>query len=108
RAAMEADVRAARGVRAPRQVARVEQRRDAGNIRLESEREQIELQLDVLVEGFRHADRHGGRRRIRRSLRRDLEAALDLAHVVEVLLDASPVVVTDLALQARKVSADRV
>ena len=65
------------------QVAREEQRADAGDVGLERQRQQVELQLDVLVERLRHADRHGhvcGRDR--RRLHRDLQPALDLAHVL--------------------------
>src|SRR6185295_12757358 len=52
-------------VRAGRQVAGAEQRDDASDVGLEGERGQIELQLDMFVEGFRNARRYfdlgGGR-----------------------------------------------
>ena len=52
------------------------------------QRQQIEVQLDVLVERLRHADRNVGiGRRVRRGLRRDLQAALDLPHVLRVLVE---------------------
>ena len=46
-------------IRPAGEVAREEQRADAGDVGLERQREQIELQLDVLVERLRHAHRHG-------------------------------------------------
>src|ERR1044071_6789539 len=42
------------GVRAARQVAGKQQRSDTRNIRLKRQRQQIELQLDVFVEGLRY------------------------------------------------------
>jgi hypothetical protein len=50
RAGMERNRGAAFGVRANSEVAGEEQRGDAGDVRSEREREQVELQLDVLVE----------------------------------------------------------
>ena len=59
--------RLALGVGPARQVAGEQQRADASDVGLERQRQQIELQLDVLVECLRHANRHGHIRRARRS-----------------------------------------
>ncbi len=46
------------GYTRPGEIARVEHRGDARDVRLQGEREQVELDLDVLVERLRHAVRH--------------------------------------------------
>ena len=61
---------------------------DARDVRLERQRQQIELQLDVFVEGLRHADRHAHiGRRDGRSLHGNLQAPLDLADVLRIVVE---------------------
>ena len=75
--------RFALGIRPAGEVAGKQQRADARDVGLEGQRQQIELQLDVFVEGLRHADRHGHiGRRDGRGLHRNLQPALDLADVL--------------------------
>ncbi len=89
RPAMETDGgRFAFGVSAAGEVAGKQQRAHAGDVRLEGQRQQIELQFDVFVEGLRHTHRHthiGWRDR--RSLHGDLQPPLDLADVLGIVVE---------------------
>ena len=58
RRAVEAAALAALRVTARGQIAGEQNRGDAGDIRLERQPLQIEMQLHVLIEGFRHACGH--------------------------------------------------
>ena len=91
------------------QVAGEEQRADAGDVGLERQRQQVELQLDVLVEGLRHADRHlhvlG---RDGRGLHRNLQPPLDLADVLGVVVEPGAVGRADVAAQPREAAGQRV
>src|SRR5207247_9352250 len=70
----------------------IEQRADAGDVGAERQREQVELQLDVLVEGFRNPDRDDGvGRRSGRGLCRDLQSPLNLAYILRVLVEAQAI-----------------
>ena len=72
--------------------------RDVG---LERQGQQVELQLDVLVERLRDPDRHGHvGRGDRGRLHRDLQPALDLAHVLGIVVQTRLVGRADLAAQA--------
>ena len=85
-------------VRPAGEVAREEQRADARDVGLERQREQVELQLDVLVEGLRHAHRHRHVfRRDGRGLHRNLQATLDLADVGRVVVEPLAVGGADVA-----------
>ena len=72
RLAMEAPAGAAvreqrtprKGVRAACEIPRAEHRGHAGDVRLERQREHVEMQLDVLVELFRDADRESHLRHV--------------------------------------------
>ena len=57
RAAVETDRWSAFRIRAAGEIARIEHGRDAGDVGLEGERQQVELQLDVLVERLGNAVR---------------------------------------------------
>jgi hypothetical protein len=55
-----------------------------------------------------HAVRHRDRGRVGRRLRRDLQAPLDLAHVLEILIDPHAVRRAELTFEARERARDRV
>ena len=91
------------GVSPAGEVARKQQRAHAGDVRLESQRQQIELQFDVLVEGLRHAHRHPHiGRRDGRSLHGNLQPALDLADVLGVVIEPRAVVGRRLRCEAAR------
>src|SRR5262249_7029820 len=68
----------------------------ASDIALKRESHQIELQLDVLIESFRHAGRHIHGRRRRRRLRRDVETPLDLTNIFGVLIEPGTIARADI------------
>ena len=109
RSAVEARQRAAVRVVPGREVAGIQQRPDAGDVAAERERHQVELQLDVLVERFRHADRHGrfGRRIDGRFLG-NLKPPFDFAHVLGVLVEPRLVRRADVGAQTGQAARERV
>ena len=109
RAGMKRDRDAAFRVRASGEVARVEHRGDAGDVRAERQREQIEVQLDVLVEGLRNPDRDERVwRRGGRGLCRDLQAPFDLAYILRVLVEAQAIGRIEPDLEPRQAADERV
>jgi hypothetical protein len=99
---VEAGVRRFAGrVGAPGQVAREQQRADARDVSLERQRQQIELQLDVLVERLRHTHRHFDVLwRNRRCLDGNLQAPLDLLHLLRVFVEPQTIARAQVAAQA--------
>ncbi len=96
-------------VRPAGEVAREEQRADSRDVGLECQREQVELQLDVLVEGLRYAHRHRHVfRRDGRGLHRNLQATLDLANVGRVVVEPLAVGGADARAHAREAAGQRV
>ena len=108
---MEAGGHTAVRVDAARRVAAHLEREDAGRVRGERQRLQVEHQLHVVVERIRHADR-----RLRHLARLAalvvgldlLDAAFDLAHFIQVVRQAAPVGGAELPVQAAELAADEV
>src|SRR5262249_17561284 len=110
RSAVEAQRRSlAFRVRAARQVARKQQRSDARDVRLESQRKQIELQFDVLIEGLWNTDRdaHIGRSHSR-GLHCDLKSSLDFSNVVSVLIESFAIGRARLLFEPRETAGQRI
>ena len=84
------------------QLAREHQRRDARDVRLERDHLQVHQQLEVLLERRRHAGRHVRQRDVlaRRRLGA-LNPPLDLAHVVEILVQPPAIARRQILLQRR-------
>ena len=86
-----------------------QQRRHAGDVGLPGEHLEVEHQLDVLIDFLRRADGRIRQRQLRRRLlRRLLDAALDLADVVEVLIDAVAVARRQPPLKGGRFSQHRI
>src|SRR5439155_7663837 len=101
--------RVALGVNPAGEVAGKEQRTDAGDVGLEGQRQKIELQLDVFVEGLRHTHRHSHLGRCDAGgLHRNLQPALDLANVLRVLVEARTIGGAELVAKTRKAARKRV
>jgi hypothetical protein len=73
---------------------------------LKSQCQQVELDLDVLVEGLGHTIRHHHIRYLGRGLRRDRQPALDLADVVRILLETYPICVRHLRHELAEATGD--
>ncbi len=96
-------------VRAVRALGHHDVRRDARDVRLVREVDQVEHQLHLLVEVRQLADRRVGqvdRRQI--ALRRLRDAPLRLAHALEVVVEHALVGGAELALQVVRAGADHV
>src|SRR4030095_16278502 len=107
--AVERDEHTALGVVSRRQIAREQHRADTRDVAAECQCEQIELELDVLIEGRRHTDRHrhlgGGRCR---RIRGYLESPFDLTHVLGVVSETERIGRADVGPQTRERAAKRV
>jgi len=109
RTGMERNGGAAFGVAAHSEITREEQRGDASDVGTERQSQQVELQLDVLIEGFRNPDRDDGVRRCGgRRLCRDLQSPFDLAHIVGVFIEAQAVGRIEADLEPRQAGPQRV
>ena len=103
RGRVERGLVAALRIDAVRGVAAQLEREDARGVGGEGNRLQVEHQLDVLLERVRHADRRARQlARLARAVRGfdALDAALDLAHVVEVVGQAGAVGGAEVLVQA--------
>src|SRR4051812_14954457 len=74
-------------INAAGEIACAEQRRHSRNVRLEGERGQIEVELDVLIELLGNTRREVDLGDVARGLRSELNPSLDLADLVGVLVD---------------------
>ena len=116
RPAVEADAGAAireqlalrERIDAAREIACAEQRRHARDVRLERERDQIEVQLDVLVELLRHSRWQVDLGHVARRLGGKLDAPLDFANLVGVLVDGLAIRRSELLPQAGELADERI
>src|SRR5882672_2600913 len=91
------------GIRALARLAAGHEGEDAREIGLIRHGEQVEHQADVLLERFGNADRRRERGQFRGAARFGaLDAALDLAHVLEVVVEPVAVRRPDRALQSAR------
>src|SRR5262245_10043253 len=108
RQAVEATLGAAHRVVSSREVARAKKRRHSSHVRAESKRRQIEMKLDVFVEGIRHAGGSPGRRCYRRGAGCDLEPSLNFADFVGVLVQSGSVFWSNDFFQTGQISDERI
>src|SRR5579872_928527 len=111
RPAVETGVGAAGREAAAGKVAGVKQSRNARNVGLISRRLQIELQLDVLVEGIGDAGRHHDAFVVLHgacSLGGHRQTPLDLAHTVDVVIYAPPIARREASLETGQLPGDRI
>ncbi len=104
-AVRDADLR----IRQSRQLAAEHERRDSREVALESERLKLEHDVHVLLERLGHAHRcvrHGQQRF--RLLLGTLDSPLDLAHVIQILVEAHTVAGADARLQVAEIVGDEV
>src|SRR5438552_10849938 len=92
---MKSDGHAALGKGSVNLVAGIHECRYAGDVRSVGQRLQVIHQLCMFIPGLRHADRRLRRRQVGCSFADGLEAALDLANLIEILVEPRTVARTD-------------
>ena len=90
------------------QVAAEHERDRPRDVALERQRHQVVHQPEVDVLALRQPERHVGCRLLHRVVHRDLDAALELADVVDVGVDARLVAGAEIGLERAELTDDRV